>query len=71
MKINVINSNKQNYGNKQKPMEKINVKTLKDLIVNLEDSKEIQILNGYLNEPKVELIKEITPNNSEYYRIII
>lgn len=52
-------------------MEKINVKTLKDLIVNLEDSKEIQILNGYSNEPKVEFIKEITPNNSEYYRITL
>lgn len=52
-------------------MEKINVKTLKDLIINLEDSKEIQIINSYTNEPKVELIKEITPNNSEYYRIII
>lgn len=52
-------------------MEKINVKTLKDLIINLEDSKEIQIINGYTNEPKVELIKEITPNNSEYYRITL
>ena len=52
-------------------MEKINVKTLKDLIINLKDSKEIQIINGYTNDPKVELIKEITPNNSEYYRIVI
>ena len=52
-------------------MEKINVKTLKDLIINLEDNKGIQIINGYTNEPKVELIKEITPNNSEYYRIVI
>ena len=44
---------------------------LADLIINLEDSKEIQIINGYTNEPKVELIKEITPNNSEYYRITL
>lgn len=53
-------------------MAKIKVENLKNLLKNLEDNKEVLIVDSYSsNEPKVELIKEIKPVGTEYYKITL
>lgn len=53
-------------------MAKIKVEDLKNLIKSLDDNKEVLIIDSYsLNEPKVELIKEIKPVGTEYYKITL
>lgn len=52
-------------------MLKIKVKNLKNLLENLDENKEVLIVTNYFSgEPKVELIKEVNPKGSEYYKII-
>lgn len=53
-------------------MAKIKVEDLKNLIKSLDDNKEVLIIDSYSsNEPKVELIKEIKPVGTEYYKITL
>lgn len=53
-------------------MEKIKIEDLKNLLKNLDDNKEVLIVDSYSsNEPKVELIKEIKPVGMEYYKITL
>lgn len=53
-------------------MAKIKVENLKNLLKNLDDNKEVLIVDSYSsNEPKVELIKEIKPVGTEYYKITL
>ena len=53
-------------------MAKIKVEDLKNLIKSLDDNKEVLIIDSYsLKEPKVELIKEIKPVGTEYYKITL
>lgn len=51
---------------------KINIKLLKELLSNLDESKEIDIICAYSSEePKLELVKQIKPTESECYRLTI
>lgn len=51
---------------------KINVKTLKELLSNLDESKEINICCAYSSEePQLELVKQLKPTESEYYKLTI
>lgn len=51
---------------------KINVKTLKELLSNLDESKEIVIYSAYSSEePKLELVKQLKPIEQEYYKLTI
>ena len=51
---------------------KINIKLLKELLSNLDESKEIDIICAYSSEePKLELVKQIQPTESECYRLTI
>lgn len=53
-------------------MAKMKVEDLKNLIKNLDDNKEILVINSYSSdEPRVELIKEIKPVGTEYYKITL
>lgn len=53
-------------------MAKIKVEDLKNLIKNLDDNKEVLVIDSYSsNEPKVELIKGIKPVETEYYKITL
>lgn len=51
---------------------KINIKLLKELLSNLDESKEIDIICAYSSEePKLELVKQLKPIESECYRLTI
>ena len=51
---------------------KINIKLLKELLSNLDESKEIVIYNAYSSEePKLELVKQLKPIELEYYKLTI
>lgn len=51
---------------------KINIKLLKELLSNLDESKEIDICSAYSSgEAKLELVKQIKPTESECYRLTI
>lgn len=50
-------------------MSKITVKTLKKLLENLDESKEVVVDNQFSAVTKVEFIKELNPINNEYYKI--
>ena len=51
---------------------KINIKLLKELLSNLDESKEIDISCAYSSgEPKLELVKQLKPIEQEYYRLTI
>lgn len=51
---------------------KINIKLLKELLSNLDESKEIDICSAYSSgEAKLELVKQLKPTESECYRLTI
>lgn len=51
---------------------KINIKLLKELLSNLDESKEIDICCAYSSgEPQLELVKQLKPTELEYYKLII
>lgn len=51
---------------------KINIKLLKELLSNLDESKEIDICSAYSSkEPKLELVKQLKPTELEYYKLTI
>lgn len=51
---------------------KINVKLLKELLSNLDESKEIDICYAYSSEePQLELVKQLKPIELEYYKLTI
>ena len=51
---------------------KINIKLLKELLSNLDESKEIVIYNAYSSEePKLELVKQLKARELEYYKLTI
>lgn len=54
-------------------MANFTVKDLKEALKNLDESKEVMIINSYFcsNEIKVEYIKELGENGKEYYKITI
>lgn len=50
---------------------KINIKLLKGLLSNLDESKEIDICCAYSSgEPPLELVKQLKPTKLEYYKLI-
>ena len=53
---------------------KVKIKDIKELLKNLDENKELRVVVSYsneTNEPRVELIKEIKPVSSEYYKLIL
>ena len=51
---------------------RINIKLLKELLSNLDESKEIDICSAYSSgEAKLELVKQLKPTELEYYRLTI
>ena len=53
---------------------KVKIKDIKELLKNLDENKELRVVVSYsneINEPRVELIKEIKPVGSEYYKLIL
>lgn len=50
---------------------KINIKLLKGLLSNLDESKEIGICCAYSSgEPPLELVKQLKPTKLKYYKLI-
>ena len=58
---------------KLKIMAKFTVKGLIEALKNLDESKEVMIINSYFcsNKIKVEYIKELEENGKEYYKITV
>lgn len=54
-------------------MAKFTVKDLQEALKNLDESKEIMVLNSYSDNDKIEVeyIKELKENGREYYKINI
>ena len=54
-------------------MANFTVKDIKEALKNLDESKEVMIINSYFCNYKirVEYIKELGENSKEYYKIII
>ena len=54
-------------------MAKFTVKDLREALNNLDESKEVMIVNSYScnNKINIEYIKELKENGKEYYRIIM
>ena len=54
-------------------MAKFTVKDLREALKNLDESKEVMIINSYFcsNKIKVEYIKELGENGKEYYKITV
>lgn len=54
-------------------MAKFTVKDLQEALKNLDESKEVMILNSYSANDKIEVeyIKELKENGREYYKINI
>ena len=54
-------------------MAKFTVKDLQEALKNLDESKEVMIVNSYSCNDKIEVeyIKELKENGKEYYKINI
>lgn len=54
-------------------MAKFTVKDLREALKNLDESKEVMIVNSYSGSDKIniEYIKELKENGKEYYKINI
>ena len=54
-------------------MIKFTVKDLREALKNLDENKEVMIVNSYSinNKIRIEYIKELEKNGKEYYKIII
>mgnify|MGYP006961860606 CR=1 FL=1 len=54
-------------------MAKFKVKDLKEALKNLDENKEIMILNSYSANVKIEVeyVKELKENGRDYYKINI
>ena len=58
---------------KLKIMAKITVKDLREALKNLDESKEVMIVNSYSCNDKIDIeyVKELKENGKEYYKINI
>ena len=56
---------------KLKIMAKFTVKDLQEALKNLDESKEVMIINSYSCNDKIEVeyVKELKENGKEYYKI--
>ena len=54
-------------------MAKFTIKDLREVLKNLDESKEFMIVNSYSANDKIEVeyIKELKENGKEYYKINI
>lgn len=54
-------------------MAKFTIKDLREALKNLDESKEVRIVNSYSCNDKIEIeyVKELKENGKEYYKINI
>lgn len=54
-------------------MAKFTVKDLREALKNLDEKKEVMVINSYSSNNKIEIeyVKEIKENGKEYYKINI
>lgn len=54
-------------------MAKFTVKDLREALKNLDENKEVMVINSYSSNDKIEIeyVKEIKKNGKEYYKINI
>lgn len=52
-------------------MVKFTVKDLREALKDLDDSKEVRIVNSYNDKIDIEYVKELKENGKEYYKINI